>query len=53
MNVGNVTVASLPNAHLTVKVRIAKRFMFRMRLGLWLIKLGAWICPLSAKVELE
>jgi hypothetical protein len=48
---GDVTIRKLENAELTVKVYLSRGFRFRIAIGVWLMKLGARILPLPAKVE--
>lgn len=53
MRVGDVSVNNLPGAELTIRVRVTKRFLIRVKVAVFLLKLGAWIMPMSTKVELE
>jgi hypothetical protein len=51
---GDVKIRSLkgPGAgELVVKVSVTREFRVRLRVGLWLIRLGAWVLPITSRVE--
>lgn len=53
MRVSEIAINKLPTAKLEIRVRITKRFRLRVKVAVFLLKLGAWIMPMSTKVELE
>ncbi len=50
MDVGKVIVRRL-DGEMTVRVKLSRGFSVRLRLGLWLMKLGARIMPMRVKVN--
>jgi hypothetical protein len=49
--VGDVNIRRLDNVTMTIKVSLSREFRLRLAVGLWFIKLGAWIAPFRVNVE--
>lgn len=40
-------------AHITITVKVARRFMWRLWLGMALLRLAAWVMPIGCTVTRE
>jgi len=52
-NADNVVINRMPEAQMTINLRLGKSFTWRLQIGVWLIKLGAYILPITTNVEVE
>lgn len=50
-NAGDIKVDSLKRTTITMGVSLTRWFHVRVRVGIWLMRLGAWITGAECKVE--
>ncbi len=51
--VADVVISDLKTGELTVRVRVTRRFKFKVWIGIRLLRLGAWLMPFNVSIEVK